>query len=72
MGKLIILFVLSILGVCSCNIEITILHTNDIHSHFEEMKSRNGERYGGVARRKTKVRRPKLDCARHCHLHTVV
>ena len=51
-----LLLVLSIFEAINCNVEITILHTNDIHSHFEEMTARSGEKYGGIARRKTMVR----------------
>ena len=56
MRNLVLLLVLSIFEAINCNVEITVLHTNDIHSHFEEMTARSGEKYGGKARRKTMVR----------------
>ena len=56
MRNLVLLFVLSLFEASNCNVEITILHTNDIHSHFEEITARSGEKYGGIARRKTMVR----------------
>ena len=55
----IILFFVSVSFVSSFN--ITILHTNDVHSHYDEMNkyggqcSQPGECYGGMARLKTKL-----------------
>ena len=53
MDRIIAFIVLSVLGYCSCNIKLTILHTNDIHAHFDSV---NGK-HGGIARIKAKVRR---------------
>ncbi|XP_055954715.1 snake venom 5'-nucleotidase [Patella vulgata] len=55
-----------LLGYVSCNYELTVLHTNDIHDRFEQtdkysgvcsIKLRDeGKCFGGIARRQTKIK----------------
>lgn len=52
-------------ATCACSYNLVLLHTNDVHAHIEEMNKYasgckdsdrdNGECYGGVARRLTKI-----------------
>ena len=65
MDKVILLYLVLILPVEADGFDLTLLHTNDIHSRFEEMnqfgglcsvdEANEGRCYGGVARRYTKI-----------------
>ena len=68
MVKILLLFTFCVctFEVVNSEVEITILHTNDIHAHFEEMETRDGEKFGGIARRKAKVRNSQRRQAFYC------
>jgi 2',3'-cyclic-nucleotide 2'-phosphodiesterase (5'-nucleotidase family) len=72
MCLLVLAVLLPSLAVEVIGFNLTIVHTNDVHSRFEEMNKYSGscsgdECYGGFARLKTKMDEVRLE-----HPHTLV
>ena len=61
-----LLLLICIVSQCGADFQLTVLHTNDVHSRLEQFnkygsechpeEARDGECFGGAARRGTKVR----------------